>query len=104
MQLVNRKLASWLIAVTLATTHLTYAPTAAASVDDYESASNPSAGAVFFDSLVVRPVGLVGMVAGTAVFIVSLPFSALGGNVKEVADEMVVAPTRYTFVRPIGEF
>ncbi len=104
MQLVNRKLASWLMAVTLATTHLAFAPTAAASVEDYESASNPDAGAVIFDSLVARPAGLVGMVAGTVVFLVSLPFSALGDNVKEVADEMVVAPTRYTFARPIGEF
>jgi hypothetical protein len=59
---------------------------------------------MFFDTLVVRPAGLIGTVAGTAVFLVSLPFSALGGNTGAVADEIVVSPARYTFVRPLGEF
>jgi hypothetical protein len=102
MQLLNRKLASWLMAATLATSQHAFA--SAASSSGYENAANPSAGAIFFDTLVVRPVGLIGTVAGTAVFLVSLPFSALGGNVSNVADEMVVAPAHYTFVRPIGEF
>ncbi len=104
MQLVNRKLASWLMAATLAATQLGFAPAAVASSSEYNGASNPDAGAVFFDTLVMRPVGLVGTVAGTAAFLVSLPFSALGGNVGEVADAMIVAPARYTFVRPVGEF
>jgi hypothetical protein len=102
MQHVKRNLASWLMAAVLATTQLALAPAAAASVN--ENGSRPGGGEIIFDSLVVRPVGLVGTVAGTAVFLVSLPFSALGGNVGEVANQMVVAPARYTFVRPIGEF
>jgi hypothetical protein len=102
MQLVNRKLASWLMAATLATTQLGIAPTAAAS--GYETDTSPSSGAMFFDTLVVRPAGLIGTVAGAAVFLVSLPFSALGGNTGAVADEIVVSPARYTFVRPLGEF
>jgi hypothetical protein len=102
MQHLKRNLASWLTAAVLATSQLALAPAAAASVN--ENGSSPGGGEIIFDSLVVRPVGLVGTVAGTAVFIVSLPFSALGGNVGAVADQMVVAPARYTFVRPIGEF
>jgi ABC-type molybdate transport system permease subunit len=56
------------------------------------------------DALVIRPLSLVATVAGTAVFIVALPFSALGGNVKASAEKLVVEPAKFTFVRPLGEF
>jgi hypothetical protein len=38
------------------------------------------AGKMAGDALVVRPLGICATVIGGAVFIVSLPFSALGGN------------------------
>jgi hypothetical protein len=44
----------------------------------------------------------VALVGGSVVFVLSLPFSALGGNVGEAADKLVVDPARYTFVRPLG--
>lgn len=54
------------------------------------------------DTLLVRPAMLVGTVLGTGVFIVSLPFSALGGNVGEAADTLVVTPFKATFMRCLG--
>jgi len=33
---------------------------------------------------------------------VSLPFTALGGNVKQAADVLVVGPAKETFVRCLG--
>ena len=36
--------------------------------------------------------------------VISLPFSALGGNVKEAGSKLVVAPAKFTFQRPLGEF
>jgi hypothetical protein len=51
----------------------------------------------------VRPFMLVGTVLTTATFIVTLPFSALGGNVDEAATKLVSEPASYTFVRPLGE-
>jgi hypothetical protein len=39
---------------------------------------------------------------GSALFVVSLPFTALGGNVKEAADTLVVGPAMETFVRCLG--
>jgi hypothetical protein len=54
------------------------------------------------DLLVARPFGLVWTVAGSAIFVVSLPFTALAGNVKEAADTLVVGPAKETFVRCLG--
>lgn len=62
----------------------------------------PSAGAMFADAIVARPLGLVATTLGAAAFIVSLPFSALGGNVEQAADKLVVGPARETFVRCLG--
>ncbi len=62
------------------------------------------AGMMVVDAVLVRPLGLVSLVAGTAIFIVSLPFSALGRNVKASAKKMVVEPAKFTFVRPLGSF
>ena len=54
------------------------------------------------DALLVRPVMFVGTILGTGVFVVSLPFSALGGNVGEAADTLVKTPFKATFIRCLG--
>jgi hypothetical protein len=46
---------------------------------------------------------LVGTIIGTVTYIVTLPFSLLGGNAGEAGKAMVVEPAKYTFVRPLGE-
>jgi hypothetical protein len=56
------------------------------------------------DILVVRPLGIVATVGGTALAIVALPFSLLGGNTQEVFQYLVVKPAKFTFVRPLGDF
>ena len=56
------------------------------------------------DILLIRPLGIVATVVGGALFVVSLPFSALGGNTEDVYQTMVVEPARFTFTRPIGDF
>ncbi len=58
--------------------------------------------AMLVDFVVARPLGLVATVCGTLVFVVSSPFSALGGNTAEVWDSLVVNPAEYTFHRPLG--
>ncbi len=63
-----------------------------------------TAGKMVADALVVRPLGIVALIAGTAVFIVSLPFSALGGNTDKAFEHMMVKPAKFTFQRPLGEF
>ena len=40
---------------------------------------------------------------GAAVFVVTLPFSALGGNVGEAGTKLVKEPFEYAWLRPLGE-
>jgi len=54
------------------------------------------------DLLIARPFGVVWTVAGSALFVVSLPFTALGGNVKQAAHTLVIGPAKETFVRCLG--
>jgi hypothetical protein len=63
----------------------------------------PSDADMVADAFLVRPFMLVGSVATTATFIVTLPFSLLGGNVGEAAENLVKEPWKYTLVRPLGE-
>ncbi len=56
------------------------------------------------DVIVARPVGLVAIVLGTAVFIVALPFAAISGSVEPVARTLVAEPSKFTFTRPVGDF
>lgn len=63
-----------------------------------------SAEAMSFDLIAARPLGLAATVLGTVVFVVSWPFSALGGNSEEAWDTLVVSPAQYTFHRPLGDF
>lgn len=62
----------------------------------------PSALAMTGDAIFVRPVLLGMTVVGAAVYIVSLPFSALGGNLEEAGKTLVVGPAEATFVRCLG--
>lgn len=60
--------------------------------------------AMLVDALVARPIGLVTTVVGSTVYVISLPFSLLGGNEKQARQKLVVEPTEFTFKRPLGEF
>lgn len=71
---------------------------------DYQVDKKPSAGAMFIDATLVRPLMITTTLVGSALFVVSLPFSALGGNVGDAADNLVVEPARSAFKRPLGEF
>ncbi len=62
----------------------------------------PSAMAMTGDAVFVRPVMFVGTIVGAVVYVVSLPFSALGGNAGEAADVLVIEPAKTTFVRCLG--
>lgn len=62
----------------------------------------PSGGAMVADALVARPLLAVATVGGTAIFLVTLPFSALSGNVGEAADTLIKTPAEATFRRCLG--
>lgn len=62
----------------------------------------PSALAMAGDLILVRPAMLTITVLGSAVWLVGLPFSAAGGNVKGSANTLVLQPAKNTFVRCLG--
>ena len=69
----------------------------AAEIDE-----TPSAAAMVFDGLIVRPLTLVATLIGSVFWVVTLPFSALGGNAGEAAEVLVLEPARATFLRCLG--
>lgn len=71
---------------------------------EYLEAEEPSGGGMLFDTVVVRPIGIVATAVGAVFFVVSLPFSALGDNVGTAGEKLVKDPARFTFKRPLGEF
>ena len=75
-----------------------------AADDSYTArAEDVSAEAMIVDGLLLRPAGIVATVLGTAVFVVTLPFSIPTRSVDKAAQKLVVDPARYTFVRPLGQ-
>ncbi len=62
----------------------------------------PSAGEMAVDLVVARPLGVAITAVGSAVFLVSLPFTALAGGVGHAADELVKKPAQETFMRCLG--
>ena len=64
----------------------------------------PDAGAMVADFIILRPVGIVGLVTGFTFFVLSSPFSALGGNIGTAWGQMVADPAKFTFARPLGDF
>lgn len=54
--------------------------------------------------VIVRPLGICATLIGAAIFIVTLPFSALGGNTQAAHEYLVEDPFKFTFNRPLGDF
>ncbi len=62
----------------------------------------PSALAMTGDLLIARPLLLATTVVGSALYVVSLPFSLAGGNSMDAAETLVIGPAKATFVRCLG--
>ncbi len=75
-------------------------PAAAAGEHPGEEITTES---IMADFMLLRPLGVAASVVGTGFFLVSLPFSVLGGNTKMVFEKTVAEPFRFTFFRPLGK-
>lgn len=62
----------------------------------------PTASAAVADSAIARPLMAAATVGGVIAFAATLPFSILGGNVKETAKTLVLDPADATFRRCMG--
>ena len=76
----------------------------AALAQEYFESEDIEGGAMIYDFMIVRPISAVATVASTAVYVLSLPFSALGGNADEAGEKLVKEPFEWTFQRPLGEY
>ncbi|MEC7120101.1 MAG: hypothetical protein VXW65_09395 [Pseudomonadota bacterium] len=75
---------------------------AAIEIMEDELNERPTASATLTDSALARPLMAAATVGGAAVFVATLPFSILGGNVKETAKTLVLDPADATFRRCLG--
>lgn len=60
-------------------------------------------GDMAIDMVLARPIGLLSVIGGSVLFVVSLPFTIPSGSMDEAADELVRKPINYTFRRPLGQ-
>ena len=60
--------------------------------------------AIVADVFVCRPLGVVALMAGTLVYVVSLPFTVPARGTEAAKRTLVDYPYHYTFTRPLREF
>ena len=80
---------------------LSAAPAASYEIESSESQKTPAA----FDVFVMRPFGLLAMLAGTLLFLVPVAPLTLLTRPSEIGkpfEALVARPTRFTMVDPIG--
>ena len=74
----------------------------ASSGDPAYDIQTPKAYAMLGDLIIARPLLIGATATGAVAFVVSLPFTALGGNVKEAGQALVADPAREAFARCLG--
>ena len=75
-----------------------------ALAEQYFESKEPGGGAMIYDLVALRTTGVVATAVGAVFWVVTLPFSALGGNVDTATEKLVKDPAKFTFTRPLGEF
>lgn len=97
--MLHKRLAAFAMTVTIGLS--LFSGSLGAASNDFKD--QPTAGEMFGDAVVVRPLTLLASAVGAAAWVVSLPFSIAGGNAGETGRALVLDPLEYTFVRPIGD-
>ena len=66
--------------------------------------SGKDAPAIIADVFICRPLGILALAGGSALYVLSLPFT-VPANGKEAAKRtLILYPYHYTFIRQLGEF
>lgn len=65
---------------------------ASAAIEIDEKEFGPSYETMIVDTVAGKPLQLVNAVAGTIAYVVSLPFSLIGGNAEQAQQKLVVEP------------
>ncbi|WP_339523495.1 multidrug transporter [Pseudomonas sp. EA_35y_Pfl2_R111] len=72
------------------------------SGDTLYTVEAPKAFSMVADLVIARPLLIAATVIGAGAFVVTLPFSAAGGNIGEAGKSLVVEPGMAAFVRCLG--
>jgi len=81
-----------------------------ASYAEEAAVSEPDGYDVMMDAVFLRPLGFVGTVVGSALFVGLSPLVAVASipaphdAFERLADTIVVKPAKYTFKRPVGDY
>ncbi len=95
MRFMKRLISVWIGIIFLAS--LSVSPLSAAETEE------PSPDEVAADLLFIRPIAFSAIIVGSAIYIVSLPFTLPTGNVKLAGKKLVLEPWKHTFSKPLGE-
>ena len=77
--------------------------TATPAIAEEQLPAERRGGDMAFDLVLARPIGLLSIIGGSVLFVVSLPFTIPSGSMDAAADELVKKPIEYTFKRPLGQ-
>ena len=91
-----------LLAPVLVASLLSHSALVTAGVAIAEEDEQPGLLAMYTDLLVLRPLGLITTVIGSAAYVVSLPFTAPTGGLKMAGKTLVAEPAMFTFARCLG--
>ena len=56
------------------------------------------------DTMFARPLGVVSIAGGAALWVVALPFAVLTGSLHKTTQTLITNPVSYTFGRRVGDF
>ena len=76
----------------------------AGNVSANPAGSGSNTPAIVADAFICRPMGIIALIAGSAIYIVSLPFTTMADGQEEAKRNLILSPYHYTFTRQLGEF
>ena len=66
--------------------------------------SGKDAPAIIADIFICRPLGILALAGGSALYVLSLPFTVPAKGKEAAKRTLVLFPYHYTFIRQLGEF
>ena len=66
--------------------------------------SGKDAPAIIADIFICRPLGILALAGGSALYVLSLPFTVPAKGKEAAKRTLILYPYHYTFIRQLGEF
>jgi hypothetical protein len=76
----------------------------AGEVNANPAGSGKDAPAIIADVFICRPLGLLALVGGSTLYVLTLPFTIPAKGKESAKRTLVLFPYHYTFTRQLGEF